>query len=99
MDENTRINCKGLFFSHLMLIPHYILCIFLFAIKFFQDKPNIFLKLSCLVLLCLGSFVIIPVTFCLDFWLLAATYSNMSFDVATSKAFLEFSHNFLTSDE
>ena len=99
MDENTLINCKGLFLSHLMLIPHYVLCVFLLSIKFFKSKQNIFLKFLYLFLLALGSFVIVPITFCIDFWLLAGGYSTMSFDVATSKAFFEFADKFLNSEE
>lgn len=99
MDEDTFINCKGLFLSHLMLIPHYVFCVFLLVIKFFKSKQNIFLKIFYLFLLAFGSFVIIPVTFCIDFWLLAAGYSTMNFDVATSKAFFEFADKFLISEE
>jgi hypothetical protein len=99
MDENTLINCKGLFLSHLMLIPHYVLFFLLVVIKFFKSKQNIFLKLFYAFILIFGSFVIIPITFCMDFWALAMGYSSMSFDVATSKFFFEFADELLNSEE
>ena len=89
MDTNQSFNLKGVLFSHLMLIPHYLLMFLIILTQIFRKKDDVLLKISGVIFFCLFAFVIIPWTLISDFWFLAEHYSTMSFGEATRTAFIE----------
>ena len=93
------VNCVGLLIAHLLLIPHYALMFLIVLIKLIQEKRNPFVKISIFLMLLLGSFFLIPITFCMDFWCIAIAYSTRSLDEATAVLFVEIPRKTLTSSD
>lgn len=99
MDNDMSVNCVGLLIAHLLLIPHYVLMFLIVLVKLLQEKRNLFVKISIFTLLLLGSFFLIPVTFCIDFWCIAVAYSTRSLDEATAILFVEIPRQTLASSD
>jgi|SanBayMetagenome_1026888.scaffolds.fasta_scaffold63949_1 hypothetical protein len=83
-------NWKGCIIAFFMLIPHLLVSPIAYINNLMKREGNIILKCVELVFLLIICTIFSPVILCIDWYILATTYSTLSFEEATYKLFVEW---------
>ena len=89
-DNQIGASGKGCFIAFFMLIPHLSVTAIAYVNNLIKRDSNIILKCAELVFFLIISTIFSPVILCIDWFILAATYSKLSFEEATYKLFVEW---------
>ena len=83
-------NLKGCIIACFMLIPHLLVSPIAYINNIMKRDSNIIFKCVELVFFLIICTIFSPVILCIDWFILAITYSTLSFEEATYKLFVEW---------